>query len=412
MGIDELFIVPGRRRDDESKSVASLVRQWADREIIAKRLEFRRDYPALFKEKMRDLALSIGLQRMAVPSDLGGFGWNTPERAPDLLDVLIEAGRADASFGVLLAMNYALFSSAPGHGPSDGHSVLKDLSEWFSSNELLIPAVIPAGPGYAGQTTPLFKTRSILARARSAGGDCILRGDRLRPLAAGLDAGLFCLVCADENDRPCLALVPGDAGGIVRNGPIATTGLNACANAEITLDSVKIPSRYVIDSPAAVESLYAGIGLLLGGVSLGAGLNFFEILQSWCESRVIKGSSLLKDNPLCASVLADVAEELSLTNLLLHDLAGLMVLAEHPGPTSGTALFTYAGMIGSRSQHAVMRAINRGLELMGSAGYAKEWHAEKHWRDVKTIQSLMCGVAAEAPVKMDTARFFFSCNPV
>jgi hypothetical protein len=69
-------------------------------------------------------------------------------------------------------------------------------------------------------------------------------------------------------------------------------------------------------------------------------------------------------------------------------------------------------MIGSRSQQAVMRAINRGLELMGSAGYAKEWHAEKHWRDVKTIQSLMCGVAAETPVKMDTARFFFSCSQV
>jgi len=275
-----------------------------------------------------------------------------------------------------------------------------------------MPAIVLPGPGHAGQTTALFKSRSILARVRSAGGDSFVHGSRLRPLAAGHDAGLFCIVCADGNDQPGLAFVAGDAGGIVRSGPIVTTGLNACTNAEITLDDVKIPSEHVIDSPGAVESLYSRLGLLLGGVSLGAGLNFFEILQNWCGSRVIKGSSLLKENPLCASVLADVAEELSLTNLLLHDLAGLMAQSQQSGPMDETALFTYAGMIGSRSQQAVMRAINRGLELMGSAGYAKEWHAEKHWRDVKTIQSLMCGVAAETPVKMDTARFFFSCSQV
>jgi alkylation response protein AidB-like acyl-CoA dehydrogenase len=412
MGIDELFIVPGQKKDDESKRVTTLVRQWADKEVIAKRLEYQQNYAALFQEKTKMLALSIGLQRMAVPSDLGGFGWNTPDHAQDLLNVLMEAGRADASVGALFAMNYALFSSVLAHGSSDGSSLLKAFSESFSSDELKVPAFILAGPGYAGEETPLFRARSILARVHSAGGASVVQGKNLRPIAAGLDADLFCIVCAGENDRQCLALVPGDAKGVIRSGPIVTTGLNAITNAEITLDNVKIPTGYLIDSPGAVENLYSWLSLLFGGVSLGAGLNFFEILKSWCEARVIKGSSLLKENPLCASVMADVAEELSLTNLLLHDLARLMALPGQSGQMSETALFTYAGMIGSRSQQAVMRAINRGLELMGSAGYAKEWHAEKHWRDVKTIQSLMCGVAAETPVKMDTARFFFSCNQI
>jgi alkylation response protein AidB-like acyl-CoA dehydrogenase len=69
-------------------------------------------------------------------------------------------------------------------------------------------------------------------------------------------------------------------------------------------------------------------------------------------------------------------------------------------------------MIGHRVQQGVMRAINRGMELMGSAGYAKEWHVEKHWRDVKTIQSILYGVAADAPLKMDTARFFYNCTEI
>jgi len=49
---------------------------------------------------------------------------------------------------------------------------------------------------------------------------------------------------------------------------------------------------------------------------------------------------------------------------------------------------------------------------MGSAGYAKEWHVEKHWRDIKTIQSYLCGVGAEAPIKLDLARFFYDCREV
>ncbi len=105
-----------------------------------------------------------------------------------------------------------------------------------------------------------------------------------------------------------------------------------------------------------------------------------------------------------------MAEEIALAKILAHDLASLIA---RPGALGGPSLrrtFTYAGMIGSRIQQGVMRAMNRGLELMGSAGYAKEWHVEKHWRDVETIQSVLCGVAAEVPVKMDTARFFYDCT--
>jgi alkylation response protein AidB-like acyl-CoA dehydrogenase len=69
-------------------------------------------------------------------------------------------------------------------------------------------------------------------------------------------------------------------------------------------------------------------------------------------------------------------------------------------------------MIGARIQKSAILAVNRGMELMGSAGYAKEWHVEKHWRDIKTIQSALCGVGAGVPVKMDIARFFYDCKEV
>jgi alkylation response protein AidB-like acyl-CoA dehydrogenase len=120
----------------------------------------------------------------------------------------------------------------------------------------------------------------------------------------------------------------------------------------------------------------------------------------------------MKENPLCASVLADVADEIFTARLLLYNLAHMMSKPEDWKHGGFQRIYTFSQIIGSQIQQKIVRAINRGLELMGSAGYAKEWHVEKHWRDAKTIQSYLCGVGAEAPVKMDTARFFFDCKEI
>ncbi|HGP4740432.1 TPA: acyl-CoA dehydrogenase family protein, partial [Vibrio cholerae O1] len=130
----------------------------------------------------------------------------------------------------------------------------------------------------------------------------------------------------------------------------------------------------VLNHEGNIEELYIWLNLLLGGVSVGAAMNFFELLADWSESRTIKGGVLLKENPLCASVLADVACEIALSRLLLCDLAGIIAAQKESGPETIRRTFTYAGMIGHRVQKGAMHAMNRGLELMGSAGYAKEWH--------------------------------------
>lgn len=410
MDLDGLFLAPQRQDGSDSSGVIPLVRQWADREIIGKRLDYFQNYPVLFMEKLRVLALSIGLQKLAISEDSGGFGWNTPAHAPGTLNVVTEVGRADASAAVLMAMNYAVFSSVIARASLESPDSFQDITRRYLSEDLMLFSCILPGPGFVGEETPLFKGRSLHAKLEQSPDGFILHGTNLRPLSGGSLAHLFCVICADEKGLPVIALVPADARGLTLSSPITTTGLNACTNSEVTFDKVKLPRENIIDYPGSAEDLLTWLNLLLGGASLGAGLNFFEILSDWCETRVIKGTGLLKENPLCAAVLADVAEELACTKLLLLDLAG--IISSESGHGKQEVLFTYAGMIGARAQQSVMRAINRGLELMGSAGYAKEWHAEKHWRDVKTIQSVLCGFAAEAPTKMDTARFFYTCNEI
>ena len=410
-GLDYLFGITAGDRDGDAPGVISLARQWAAKEVIGNRLDYQRNYAALFEDKARVLALNMGLQRLAVPEDQGGFGWQGPNHAADRAAVLSEVGRADSSTGILLALNYVLFSVLTRF--SEGRAgFVEAVATSYLEDELKIASCILPGPGSVGEETPLFKGRSILARVKAHESGFVISGADLRPFAAGLKADLLLVVCADERGRPCIAVVPGDAPGVERGRGLLTTGLNALANADISFVEAEIKQENLIQEPEAIPLLFTLLNLFLGGVSLGAGMNFFEILLDWSDSRIICGATPLKENPLCASVLADAAEEIACSRLLLDGLARLVSPGGNVQSLDAEGLYTYAVMIGARVQQSIMWAINRGMELMGSAGYAKEWHAEKHWRDVKTIQSLLCGVGAEAPAKMDTARFFCDCKEI
>ena len=409
--LDELFVYPKELVDEESKRIIHLVEQWANKEIISKRQEYRENYEKLYIEKRKSLNLTIGLQRLTLPEEHGGFGWNSPANAPGIVSILAEIGRADAAIGVVSAVKYTIFA-AISMLPNLDKVLCDALAPMYCAEELKTPSLILPGAGETGQETPLFSGRSILATVEPDGEGYAVNGKNLRPVNNGAVADLFCVVCADTLGRPRIALIPGDDVNVVRGKTLLETGLNASANTDVSFNRVRIPKSYVITREGVVEEIYTWLNLLLGGVSVGAGMNFFEVVGDWSETRTIKGGYIMKENPLCASVLADVADEVFTSRLLLYNLAHIMSKPDDWGYSGSQRVYTFSQIIGSQVQQKVMRAINRGLELMGSAGYSKEWHVEKHWRDVKTIQSYLCGVGAEAPVKMDTARFFFDCKEI
>jgi len=409
--LQELFPCPGEWEDEESKSVASVVRQWVEREITSKRLDYLNGYDRLFHEKRRMLQIEIGLQRLTVPEEDGGFGWNRRERAPAILAVLSEIARADASTAVVCALGFTVLAPVVMEQAA-GEELCRSVIPLFCADEPCTASVILPGPGTLGSDGALFMGRSIPARIHRNGKKCRISGAMMRPFPCGAGADIFCAVCADEGGAASLAFVPASERGISESPAVRTTGLNACATGDVTFDDVEISGEWVINDEQAVRTLYTWFNLCLGGASIGAALNFFEILSDWAESRTIKGGHPMKENPLCASVLAEVAEEIFLSRRMLWDLAHTMTRDEEWESSEGRRLFTFAQIIGTRVQESALKAVNRGMELMGSAGYTKEWHAEKHWRDIKTIQSCLCGVGAGVPVKMDSARFFYDCREV
>ncbi len=407
--LDGLFLSTREHIDEEEQRIVNTVTQWADREILAKRLAYLEHYEQDFAEKRRMLLMDIGLQRLALSEEDGGFGWNSTARAPCLAAVLMEISRADASIAYISALQLVTVLAS---GVDSTSPVGTLISRFYSADKAVNPALILPGPGSLDEQTPLFFGRSINARLVHEGDDDILIGKNIRPAGCGAMADHFCVVCADSKGNPCIAFVPADAHGVQIGNILKETGLNACPNADITFNHVRLPQKSILVGIDAVERLYIWLNLLLGATSVGAAMNFFEIVYDWASTRTIKGGSIMKENPLCASVLADVAEEIAIARFLIDDLARLIARMAGTHSPELQHVYTMSQIVGYRVQQGTLRAVNRGMELMGSAGYSREWHAEKHWRDIKTIQSYLCGVGAEVPVKMDIARFFFDCREI
>lgn len=402
--LDGLFLSTREQIDEEEQRIVNTVRQWVEREILAKRLPYLEQYEQEFAEKHRMLLMDIGLQRLVLSEKDGGFGWNSTTRAPGLAAVLIEIGRADAAIAYMSALQFTTILAS---GADSTSPVGNLISRFYSTDKPVNPAMILPGAGSLDEQTSLFLGRSINARLIHEGDNDILFGKNIRPTGCGAMADLFCVVCTDSAGQPRIAFVSADALGVQRGNILKETGLKACTNADVTFNHVRLPREAILEGIDAVERLYLWLNLLLGATSVGAAMNFFEIVYDWASTRTIKGGSIMKENPLCASVLADVAEEIAIARFLIDDLARLIARMAGPHSPELQHVYTMSQIVGYRVQQGTLRAVNRGMELMGSAGYAREWHAEKHWRDIKTIQSYLCGVGAEVPVKMDTARYFF-----
>jgi len=148
----------------------------------------------------------------------------------------------------------------------------------------------------------------------------------------------------------------------------------------------------------ALQSWYA---LCCAASAVGASASAWAILDDWSRNRVIKGRGQpFKDNGLVASVLGEIGERLASARLLVAGTARLLDTGRAGTPAVHATVVSAA----CNSAAQVMQALDRAMELMGSAGYAREWVLESQWRDVRSLQSL---ALPRADARLQMARHAF-----
>ena len=351
--------VPGASA--EVLEVARLVRRWADRELLPRRPTLGESYAELLMPALAVLRQEVGLGEM-IQAEEGITGDQALEPLVWAL-CLHEIGRGDCGLGLLTAVELGLARAC---GEREGARVALALPRLPSGDEVGLEAL----GGKVAQ-----------ASARQDGDGWRVSADQVTPLCSGGAADVLALVCSKEGEgETLLALVEAGAPGLTVGEPVIQTGLTAARNARLALKDV--PAAGVLPfGPAERADLEAWLRLGCAGICSGALDMGLRILTDWAESRVIKGKGQpFLDNPLVASVMAEVAEDQLVVRALLAD-AGRRLSGEG-GPLA-------VGVAWHRISSMVERSLGRAMELMGSAGYAREWQLERYWRDVRTLRGLL-----------------------
>jgi alkylation response protein AidB-like acyl-CoA dehydrogenase len=401
----DIFSYPKNRLEAADLDLAAGLQRLVEKQVREKRLELKEDYEQLLKPSLGKVMLDIGLQKMFWPEEMGGDGHNEPHAAYTIVAALEQIGKADTGLAFLAAHSLALQAAL----------ALKDnyLAEQCAAMAplfcradapVIVSFVLPAFAQANGG--PEWRGKGFQVKARGGADGWILDGKGVRPTCSGSDADLFGMWCAVEGEDPAFVLMPGNARGVKRDKPLLKTGLAASNNADIDISGVKVPAvNCAWRGDEGTFRLLCWYYLGLAATGSGALLATYEIIKEWGDNRVIKGrGQIFKDNPLTAALMGEIAQHISIDRLLAYDLAEMIAEPDTYGGSGSQALFTSALMLVHQIYASAEYAISRTMELMASAGYAKEWQLERYWRDVKSVQ---CYLGAYEVAKHDFARWFY-----
>jgi alkylation response protein AidB-like acyl-CoA dehydrogenase len=404
-GLD-LFPYPKNRLQVADLDLAASLQAMVEKQVMDKRLELKEDYERLLKPSLGKLMAEIGLQKMFWPEKYGGEEHNQPAASYTVAAALEQIGRADTGLAFLAAHSLAL-QAALALEDNYQEEQCAAVAPLFCEGDrpLIVSFVLPTLSEEEG--APEWRGKGFQVKAKGGAGGWTLSGKGVRPTCSGVDAGLFGVACAVEGEEePAFILVPGDAAGINRGKEFLKTGLAASRNADLDFNGVQVPAANCAwRGDEGFFRLLSWYYLGLAAAGTGALLATYEIIKEWGDNRVIKGrGQIFKDNPLTAALMGEIAKEIVVSRLLSYDLAGMLAEPDTYGGAGSQALFTSALMLAHHVYISAEYTINRTMELMASAGYAKEWQLERYWRDVKTVQ---CYLGAYELAKHDFARWFY-----
>lgn len=390
-------------------SLSRSLREWAESEVINKRLELKEDYERLLLPAMKKLFVDIEMQKLIWPEQYGGAEHNSAEVIHTLLRALEEIGRADTGIGWVAASTFALCTSFALESTMNEKLCQEFATLSCQAAEPVTGSlVMPLYGLHDSEPASEYRGRYLQVAAKKEGAHWVLRGEHVRPLNGGADAAYFGVFCSLEGeDEPGLILVPAASEGLGRGEEIPKiTGLAASRNPELSFDAVAVPAENLVFRGSRgyrrmLSWLYAGVG----AVTLGSLMAAFEIIKEWGDTRVIKGKGqIFKDNPLTASLMAEISHEILLSRFLIQRMAQLFAQAKGQQEDDEERIFIGSLSIAAHVTGAAEKAINNIMELMASAGYATEWNLERYWRDVKTMQVHLGNWELN---KMELAQYFY-----
>ncbi|MGZ3639217.1 MAG: acyl-CoA dehydrogenase family protein [Ktedonobacterales bacterium] len=356
------------RLTDEQVEIRTLVRKFAEHEI-APHAE-RWDEESYFPRDIFQPIAELGLAGMVIPEELGG------SQLPRLAGALIyeELGRADMSTAVWLSVHNMVTGLINRFGDEEQRQ------RWvpkMAAGELL--GAFALSEAHAGSDAA-----SITATAVRDGAAYIVNGTKFWVTSAGV-ADVYA-VMVRTSDAPgghgiSTLIVERDTPGFTIGKRERKMGLHSSPTGELIFADCRIPIANRLSAEGdglkiALSSLDGGrvnIGAIATGVSQAA----FEVATRYASERHAFGKPIGGFEGV-QFLLADMAMKIEAARLLVYEAAFKL--------DEGEPSTMHAAMAKCFATDTAMQVTTDAVQVLGGAGYVRDWPVERYMRDVKVAQ--------------------------
>jgi alkylation response protein AidB-like acyl-CoA dehydrogenase len=354
---------------DEHEEFRAAMRRFADKEVAphAAEADEREEFPWASLEAFRESGFAPALY----PPEYGGEGGD----ALTLALVVEELARVCASFALGVAVSRLAVAALLRHGPEELRA--RYLPRLAGAEVIASYCLSEA---HAGSDVASMTTRAV-----RDGDRYVLTGRKMWATGAGVSElyTVFAKTDPDAGRRGISAfVVERDMPGLSVGKLEHKMGMRGSPTGEIVLDDVPVPAANLIGEEGAgfryaMEALDRGRPII-GAQAVGIGQGALEAATQYAGERRQFGQAIAEFQGV-QFMLADMATQLEAARLLVH-AACARIDAGSPGVTRASAM---AKLFASDT---AMRVTTDAVQILGGAGYTREFPVERMMRDAKVTQ--------------------------
>jgi alkylation response protein AidB-like acyl-CoA dehydrogenase len=376
---------------EEDLAFLTVIRKYVDNEIMPVRLKLDEDYSVF--EKVYEGLVKLGIQKRGFSPEYGGLGIRS---ATTVCAITEELSRGDS--GVSLHSLIIPWCLAGAMGARNKVLMDKFIPMFCGDTPRCGCLAITEPAGGCNIEDAAEHGLTIRTRAKLDGNEWVINGEKMWPSGASI-ADLYCVVCTTDpnqkEDGMALIYVPKDTPGLSFGKAEEKMGMKVTdVNTAIYFDNVRVPKEYRAGGPGIDWQLFrANIGwgrLTSAPMTLGNAQAVLEIVIEYTKNRFYGGKPV-RNHSLQAAMIADMAIGIESARAFYLSVAAMFNNRKKYGNPGEDYLMARASAAKVYACDVTETVCNRAMELMGSYGYARDYHVEKYLRDSKIIQIWLGG---------------------
>jgi alkylation response protein AidB-like acyl-CoA dehydrogenase len=353
----------------EHVALREAVGQLADDKIAPRAAEI--DETGEFPTDVYDVLRTAGFHALHIPEEYGGEGGD----ALAVCLVIEEIARVCASSSLIPAVNK--LGTAPLIASGSPELLQRYLPEVASGAAMFSYAL---SEREAGSDAASMKTRAV-----ADGDDWILNGQKSWISNAGISKYYTVMAVTDPDAGPrgiSAFVVHADDDGFILGAPERKLGIHGSPTREIIFEQCRIPGDRMIGAPgtgfATAMSTLDHTRITIGAQAVGIAQGALNIATAYAKEREQFGKPIASFQGI-QFMLADMAMKLEAARQLVYVAASKSERGSSDLSFFGAAAKCFASDV-------AMEITTDAVQVLGGAGYTKDWPVERYMRDAKITQ--------------------------